>query len=235
MKKYSEQLIHIGINFLTLPGVIISAQNSLKFQQEIISSGLEFTKVEIAPDNNRISIIRESPSPLHILVSVQQPPVAQLTIIAPHPKTTIDLFVDEVEAVIRAYEATWPAESRKVVHSDGAIRELLEASGEYTHAFQELWEMRLKQSAESLKIFGKPIRGGGLRFVLNPLPTDADPVQIEVKIESYLQNTKMIFVETIFNWFTQTPINPKERIVSMDAYIKEHVHKFILGETNDTK
>jgi hypothetical protein len=235
MKKYSEQLIHLGINFLTLPGVTISNQSSLKFQQEINSNGLEFAKVDKAPDNSRLAIIRESPSPLQILVSVQQPPVAQLTIIAPNPKTTKDLFIDEVEAVISAYEGTWPAKSRQVVHSDGAIRELLEASGEYAHAFQELWEMRLKQPAESLKIFGKPIRGGGLRFVLDPLPAETDPVQIEIKIESYLLDTKKIFVETIFNWFAQTPLNPRDRINSMDAYVKDCVHRFILGETDVTK
>ena len=233
MKKYSEQLIHIGISFLTLPGVTITNQSFLKFQQEIILNGLEFSRADKAPDNDRINIIRESPSPLHILVSVQQQPIAQLTIIAPHPKTTKDLFIEEVEAAISAYESTWPADKRQVVHSDGAIRELLEASGEFDHAFQELWEERLKQSAESLKIFGKPIRGGGLRFVLNPLAGDMDPVQIEVKIESYLQDTKKIFVETLFNWFAQTPINPKERIKSMDAYVKDHVHKFILGETDN--
>ena len=235
MKKYSEQLIHIGINFLTLPGVTISNQSCLQFQQQINLCGLEFSKVEKNPDNTQIAIVRESPSPLRIFVSVQQPPVAQLTIIAPYPKTTIELFIYEVEAVLSAYEATWPAESRKMVHSDGAIRELLEASGEFTHAFQELWERRLNQSADSLKIFGKPIRGGGLRFVLDPLQTDTDPVQIEVKIESYLQDTKKIFVETIFNWFAETGIDPNERINSMDKFVKDHVYKFILGETNDSK
>lgn len=235
MKKHSEQLIHIGINFLTLPGVTISNESCLQFQKEINLSGLDFSKVEKNPDNTKIAIIRESPSPLHILVSVQQPPVAQLRIIAPFPKTSKDLFIYEVEAVVRAYEATWPADSRKVVHSDGAIRELLEASGEFTHAFQELWERRLNQSAESLKIFGKPIRGGGLRFVLDPLQTDSDPVQIEVKIESFLQDTKKIFVETIFNWFAETGINPNERINSMDQFVKDHVYEFILGESNDVK
>ena len=148
MKKNSEKLIHIAIGFMTLPGVIISAQSSLKFQQEINSNGLEFSKVDKPLDNSKIAIIRESPSPLQIIVSVQQPPIAQLAIIAPQPKTTIDLFIDEVEAVISAYEATWPADTRQVVHSNGAIQELLEASGEYAHAFQELWETRLKQSTE---------------------------------------------------------------------------------------
>lgn len=234
MKKFSEQLIHIGIGFRTLPGVVISNQNLLKFQQEINSNGLEFTKVDKAPDNSKIAIIRELPSPLQIMVVVQEPPIAQLIIIAPLPKTTKDLFIDEVEAVIKAYENTWPADHRVVVHSDGAIRELLEASGEYDHAFQEIWEKRLNQPAESLKIFGKPIQGGGLRFVLTPIPGETDPVQIEVKIESYLQDTKKIFVETLFNWFAQTPLKPRERIISMDAYVKDHVHKFILGEANES-
>ena len=30
----------------------------------------------------------------------------------------------------------------------------LEASSEFPHAFQELWESRLKQSADSLKVLG---------------------------------------------------------------------------------
>ncbi len=235
MKKFSEQLFHLGISFWTLPGITISNQSSLKFQQELNSSGLEFTKVDKAPDNKLIVIIRETPSPLEIIVSTQQPPAAQLTIRAPNPKTTKDLFIDEVDAVIRAYEATWPANVRQVVHSDGALRELIEASGNVAHAFQELWEMRLKQPIDSLKVFGKPVRGGGLRFVLDPLPNDTDPVQIEVKIESYLQDTKKIFVETIFNWFAQTPIDPRARINSMDEFVKDRVHKFISGETDDAK
>jgi hypothetical protein len=235
MKKFSEQLFHLGISFLTLPGITISNQTSLKFQQELNSSGLEFTKVDKSPDNKMIAILRETPSPLHIIVSMQQPPAAQLTVLAPKPKTTKDLFIDEVEAVTSAYQSTWPVNVRQVVHSDGALRELIEASGGVAHAFQELWEMRLKQSGDSLKIFGKPVRGGGLRFVLDPLPNETDPVQIEVKIESYLQDTRKIFVETIFNWFAQTPINPRDRINSMDEFVKNRVHKFLSGETEDVK
>lgn len=240
MKKYSEQLFHLGISFLSLPGIVINNQTSLKFQQELNAHGLDFTKVDKDLDHqgatNALSVVREAPSPLHILVSMQQAPAAQLLVVAPNPKTTKDLYIDEVEAAIQAYEATWPAQTRLFVHSDGAIRELLEASGDVDHAFQELWERRLKQPNESLKIFGKPIRGGGLRFVLDPVPTDTDPVQIEIKIESYLQDTKKIFVETLFNWLAQTnTVDPRERINSMDTYLKDRVHKFILGEIEDAK
>jgi hypothetical protein len=235
MKRFSEQLIHIGISFLTLPGISITNLTSLKFQQALNENGLDFNKFEKSPDNKVISIFRESPSPLQIIVDTRQTPPAQLTIIAPNPKTTKELFCDEVDAVISAYDKTWPAEKRQVIHTDGVVRELLEASGDVIHAFQELWELRLKQPIDSLKIFGQPVRGGGLRFVLDPIPNNPDPVQIEVKIESYLQDTKKIFVETIFNWFSQGTIDPRKRITYMDDYLKERVYKFILGETEDVQ
>ena len=230
MKTTSMQLIHAGINFFTIPGVTLSNQSYLKFQQEINISGLEFSKFEKAPDNSGFKLTRESPSPLEIIVANQQPAISQLTIIAPYLNTPLELFINEVEAVVNAYAATWPAETRQTVRTDGTLRELLEASSEYHHAFQELWESRLKQSTESLKVFGKPIRGGGLRFVLDPIKADDDPVQIEVKIESYLQDTRKIFVETIFNWIKQSEIKPKERIHSMEEFVKNRVHPFIFGE-----
>jgi hypothetical protein len=47
MKKFSRQLWHVGINFLLIPGVTISPQSSLTFQDEIRKAGLEFSTLNI--------------------------------------------------------------------------------------------------------------------------------------------------------------------------------------------
>jgi hypothetical protein len=143
----------------------------------------------------------------------------------------MDLFIKEAEAAIEAYESVWPSPNRQIVHADATIRQLYETTSQ--HAFQELWENRLGQSAQTLSVFGRPIRGGGLRFVMDPVAEDL-PVQIEVKIESFLRDTTKIFVETQFTWpipsAPQSPFNLRERIEKMDSYIETHVQSFISGE-----
>jgi len=107
---------------------------------------------------------------------------------------------------------------------------LYETTGQ--HAFQELWESRLGQSSQALSIFDRPVLGGGLRFVLNPVDEEL-PHQIEIKIESLLSDSTKIFVETQFTWPIPTAagisFQIKEQIESMKAYIDSHVEPFIIG------
>ncbi len=232
MKTQSRVIIHAGVNFLSIPIPPIGPQTLLAFQQAVLAQGLEFSRVE-APKNT-ISLLRDTPYPLQITVSAIEPQVGQLLVVAPQPKGSLvlDLFIKEAEAAVQAYETVWPAQNRQIVRADAAIRELYETTSE--HAFQELWEKRLGQPPQALSAFGRPIRGGGLRFVMDPVPNDAPPVQIEVKIESFLQDTTKIFVETQFTWpipsAPQSPFNVRERIQSMNSYIEEHILSFISGE-----
>jgi hypothetical protein len=230
MKKFSRQLWHIGINFWMIPTVSISPQSSLTFQNEICKAGLEYSILNLK--NDQIVIVREEPSPLSIIVGVaQQPPICSLAIMASTPKTGLEMFCQEADAAVKAFQATWNFPAWQIIKCDATIRELHETESE--HAFKELWENRLGQSGTSLSIFGKPIRGGGLRFVLDPLPNEDNPIQIEVKIESFLSDVKKIYVETIFNWpnaSTPSPeINVIDRLNNMNRYIEERVQVFIQG------
>jgi hypothetical protein len=235
MKKLSRQLIDIRISFLLLPGIPISSQSTLTFQDEIRKAGLEFTNVTI--QQNGIIIDRIEPSPLKIIVSMAQPPVCQLCIIASMPKTGIEGFYKDAEAAIIAFQTTWSSPTWQIVKCDAGIRELHETESE--HAFKELWEERLGQSAKSLSVFKKPIRGGGLRFVLDPVQTDADPIQIDVKIESFLSDVKKIFVETSFSWIKANAPNPlinvTDRLIEMNKYIEECVLGFIKGGNDESR
>lgn len=232
MKTQSRVIIHAGINFISAPAPLVGQQTILSFQQAVMAHGLEYNRVET--QKNTISLIRDNPSPLQITVTSHEAQMGQLLIIAPQPKTSLDLFIQEAEAAIGAYEAVWQAPKRQVVHSDATIRQLYETTSK--HAFQELWENRLGQPAQSLGVFGRPIRGGGLRFVMDPVNEDL-PAQIEVKVESFLSDTTKIFVETQFTWpipaAPGTSFNVRERIEKMNSYIQAHVQPFVSGEKND--
>ncbi|MFZ0534895.1 MAG: hypothetical protein WAM09_17130 [Anaerolineales bacterium] len=235
MKKFSRQLVDIRIKYLLIPGVSISSQSSITFQDEIRKAGLEFSRFNLL--KNAIIVNRDEPSPLQIEVAMgqpSQPPFCQLAIISERPNTGVEGFYRDAEAAVIAYQATWSSPAWQIIKCDAGMRELHETESE--HAFKELWENRLGQSAKSLSIFGKLVRGGGLRFVLDPLPTEKDPVIIDIKIESYLQDVKKIFVETMFSWVKPNPpspiINVTDRIISMNKYVEECITGFIVGGTN---
>jgi hypothetical protein len=230
MRPHSRHIIHLGINFITVPVPVITSQSSLMFQQAVISEGLDFVRAE--NPGNQIRLTREAPSPLQITVGVLGPQIGQVLIVAPHPKASLGLFIQEVEAALGAFQTVWPAQSRQIIKSDGTIRELHEVAGK--HAFQELWEERLGQSSQALAAFGRPVRGGGLRFVMDPLPDEDEPVQIEIKIESFLSDTTKMFVETQFTWPKATaagaPFAAREKLSLMNSYIENQVYRFISGE-----
>lgn len=228
MKTQSRVIVHAGINFISIPVPLIIPQTLLAFQQAVMAHGLEYNRVD-APKNS-ISLLRDVPYPLQITVSAQEAQVGQLLILTPQPKGSLDLFIKEAEAAIQAYESVWTVPNRQIIHADATIRQLYETTSQ--HAFQELWESRLGQSSQALSAFGRPVRGGGLRFVMDPVTEDL-PAQIEVKIESFLLDTTKIFVETQFTWPVPTPqslFNVRERVEKMNSYIESNVQPFISGE-----
>jgi len=231
MRKDSRQIIHMGINFIVAPPPVIDARMHVTFQNSLISSGIEFTNT--AHVERQIEVVREEQHPLRVLVSRQsQAPVGQLLIVAPYPARPLELFAKEAEAVAKAYCDTWPTKPIQVISRDVTIRDLYQTTDE--HAFQELWEMRLRQRPEALAAFGRPVLGGGLRFVMPPVPNEPEPTEIEVKIESYLRNPRMMFVEVQFKWPQPTPpgeeFDPTKRLQEVNSYIENQVMSFIMGE-----
>ncbi len=232
MKSQSRVIIRAGINFITIPAPGINHLSHVAFQQAVIANGLEYNRLETP--KNGVILFRDAPSPLQISVNMLEPPMGQLLIVASQSKGSLVLetFTQEVEAAIQSYETVWPAQNRQVVRADADIQELYETTS--PHAFQELWEKRLGQPSQSLAAFGRPIRGGGLRFVLEPIQ-EPMPVQIEIKIESFLRDTTKIFVETQFVW--PVPTNPgvsldaRQRLTSMNDYIEKQINAFLSGES----
>lgn len=233
MNPESRQIIHMGINFVVSPPPAIDRQIVLSFLQYLNTHGIDFDRFEI-DDDREVAVICETPARLEIkVVTAGAPAVGQLLVVSPQPSGVLEMFVRQVEATIQAFDSTWPAKRRQLISCDATIRDLYETSEE--HAFMELWESRLGQSSETLAILDGPVLGGGLRFVIPP-QDDTGPLR-EIKIESFLRNTKKIFVETQFKWTQPTspgePLEARNRLEQIDAYIKEKVVAFILGRAED--
>lgn len=235
MRPDSRQIIHMGINYVILPIPIIDQEHFLKFQDSLISKGIDFTHA--ACEKNEIRAWRNPPLPLQISAIAQTArpqPLGQILIVAPTPNRPLDNFASETEAVLEAFDQTWVPQNRQIISCDVTIRCLYQSTSE--HAFKELWEDRLLQSSASLASLERNVLGGGLRFVMPPQPRDPQPTQVEVKIESYLRDTKKIFVETQFAWPQPKPpgsdFDPRIRLDQANNYILNQVHAF-MEESHD--
>ncbi len=235
MITHSRQTIHMGINFVVFPSPRINMQSNLRFQQFLSENGIECPTVKFKEKERKISIARESPTPLNIQVGIttSSPSFGQLLIFAPQSGSSLEMFSKEAEMIVEAFNSTWPTTKRQIITCDVTFRDLYETSSE--HAFLELWETHLDQSAEALKVLGRPVLGGGLRFVMPPQPDDDEPVMTELKIESFLKNTKKIFIETQFKWpqptAAEVPLDPHSRLKQVDDYIENKVVAFMGGES----
>jgi hypothetical protein len=227
MRPESRKIIHIGINFVFTPPPVIDHSKSLDFQKNLIACGIEFSGANL--DKQKIDIICKDPEPLQITVNVAAPQVGQLVLIANQPGHSLEYFNKKAEAVVKAFHQTWP-EPKSVITRDATIRNLFET--ESPHSFQELWEKRLGQPANFLQHFGRPVLGGGLRLVMAELPTEPDPLRIEIKYESFLMDLKKFFIETQFVWpkpgIPNVSFDPENRLNQLDEFIKNNVVSFIM-------
>ena len=230
----SQTTIHKGIAFIFTPFTGVDKRTSLKFQAQLIERGLDFSRTQDA--ENVLAVTREKPTALEINVKLLQTPVGaplgQVLMLGPHDAHDGQMFEREVEAVIEAFNDVWFDSNRQLLRCEVTVRDLFES--EMDHAFQELWVHRLSQREDALAALGRPVLGGGLRLVMPPIPGDLSSCQIEVKIESFLQDTKKIFVETQFVWPNPIsgPMDPSIRLKAVDDYVSDSVIPFIVGENH---
>jgi hypothetical protein len=222
----------MGINYVLMPPLQAGREAGHHFYGSLLSAGIDFTS--FAPQQNRIKIERKPSFPLEILVvgrASAAKPFGQLLVIAPEPNRPLENFASEVQAILDAFQETWPAQNRQIISCDVSLRCLYPSTSR--HAFAEIWEERLGQSPGPLQKLGRQVLGGGLRFVLSPQPGDPEPTRVEVKIESYLQDTKMVFVETQFIWPEPRPpgsaFDPVGKLQRADQYLLNEVQAFMTG------
>lgn len=232
MRRESKVPFYFGVGFTFAPIPELSPTNVLAFQQKLADPrrGIVFQAAQ--HQSNLVALQRVTP-PLAVQLMVVAPSttgVAQLSAISAPPQARIEDFLGDVESIIEAFAEVWPA-PLQVIRRDCTLRYLYDTDG--PHAFRYLWEQRLKQPEGSIRALGRPILGGGLRFVMPPRTEVPDDAMMEVKIESLLQNPRQLFVETQAIWGSPlsvgTRLDPRSLLDTVAEFAEGPVTEFILA------
>lgn len=201
MQLDTRETIHTGLQYVVNPLPAVNADLRLKMQQALDSVGLTYDRVNL--DQRQLVIGRNAP-PLEIRVGwAQRPPLGQLVVIRPSAGHALETFIEETEQAIAAFLETSSAPNQQIVSRIATLRDLYQTGG--LHGFQDIWEGVLAQQQQSLEGLGRPVQGGGLRFVMPPVGGEEDPMQIDLRVESWLREHTRIFVEGRFQWRTPLP------------------------------
>jgi hypothetical protein len=225
----TKQGFHFGTNFLFAPAPGYEPGALLQFQQTLgQSSTVVFDQTQRTPTG--MVFVRQGP-PLHVTVGLVGPGIGQLLIAAPQPNRPLMSFIEDAEIVVSAYRRVWPGPIQ-VVRRDCTLRYLYAVRE--GHAMQFLWERRLHQTEDALSALGRPVLGGGLRLVMPPRHDVADDAGVEVKIESFLSDSRQLFLDCQFIW--ETPAapgaepDPRPLIEAVDTFIDGPLTQFAAGE-----
>ena len=231
MRSDTKQGFHFGTNFLFAPAVGYEPAALLQFHQALAQTSIVFDQTQRTPTG--MAFVRQGP-PLHVTVGLVGPGIGQLLIAAPQPARPLISFIEDAEMIVHAYRGVWPGPIQ-VVRRDCTLRYLYAVRE--GHAMQFLWERRLHQSEDTLSALGRPVLGGGLRLVMPPRPQIPDDAGVEVKIESFLSDSRQLLLESQFIW--ETPAapgaepDPRPLIEAVDAFIDGPLTLFTGGRVGD--
>ena len=230
LNRESRQSIFFNVHYIIAGAWIPDKRKFLDFQSALLERQLEFSESRLGSRN--FVLVRKEQSPLQVKVASLGPQVSNISVQSERPAHTLDLFCMEADAVCYAYRQTWLNEPCQILRCDANIRHLYSCTN---HAFKYLWEERLGQKPQDFHYLGKrPVLGGGLRLVMPPTPEDTEPVQIEIKIESFFQESKKMFIETLFVWPqprllpSDKKFDPRFRLKRVEKYAISEICDFLL-------
>lgn len=223
------QTIYAGVNYVFAPAPALSSNEAfLQFQSALARHGLSFDRA--GRGEAEWSLNRFKP-PLNVLAKVPEPrgPIGQVMVTSEWIEQGLDALSDETSTVYDAVFEVWPG-PKQVVARDATIRQLYDAGG--IPAFTYLWEHRLGQQGGQLAFLSRPVSGGGIRLFLPPEPTASDPIQGEVKIESFLRDPRKLFVEVTLAWPKPEPptdrFEPRRILSEVESFANSDVREFLM-------
>lgn len=228
--RESQQSIYFGVGYVIASRWPSDAMKRLDFQRALAERQLDFPQTSGGAQD--FTLVRTEQSPLQVKVASLGPRVSSISINSERPVYSLELFGKEAEAVCDAYRRTWLKEQCQILQCNATVRHLYSCED---HAFKYLWEDRLGQNPEDFGYLGRrPVLGGGLRLFMPPLKKDEEPVQIEIKIESFLREPKKILIETLFVWpqprllLPDVKFDPEFRLIRAENYAVGEVCDFLL-------
>jgi hypothetical protein len=231
INRETRQSIHFSVGYIVAIEWPFDAIKRLDFQRALAENQLDFPQTAVGPHD--FSLVRAEPSPLQVKVASLGPGVSRISVSSEGLAPILDLFTKEAEIICNTYKRIFLHQQDvcQVIQSNAKIRHLYSSP---EHAFQYLWEERLGQSPQDFHYLGKrPVLGGGLRLFMPPIP-EPEPVQIEVKIESFLRESQKMFIETFFVWPKpclwprDKRLDPEMRLTKVEKYAINEVWNFLI-------
>lgn len=224
----SRQSIYFNVSYIIANEWPSNPMERLDFQKLLAQNQLDFPQSRAGLRD--FMLIRTEPSHLLVKIASLGPRVSNLSISSEKPAHILDFFAREADTVCICFHEIWLNKPTQILQCGVTIRHLYSCD---EHAFKYLWEDRLGQDPQDFSYLGKrPVLGGGLRLIMPPIK-EPDPVQIEIKIESFLQELKKIFIETVFVWPQPRllPQNEKfdtaNRLTKVEKYATSRVWEFL--------
>lgn len=236
IQKNSKTSSFFGIQYLLAGNWRPDRQNTVEFEKALIDNGLDFSQTQLS--DKSFVLTRSESSPLQIKLESSGPQVMSIHVTAQNPAYDLAMFCRDIEAVTTSFQSTWPAEHYQLLSTTGRIHHLYSSQ---THAFKYLWENRLGQRPSDFQALGnRPVAGGGLRLLIPPHSVDgAEPVSIELRVESFLRETNKLFIETVFTWPRPKIVNnddrfaPQSVMMQIERFAAEDVWNFITCSCDD--
>lgn len=228
----------MGVNYVVAPPPATDPARFIKLQQRLAEEHVEISQANKA--GNQFALIRTAAPALQLQIGQLKPnaPGHLLIISAVEPRSgsvtagvTPEIFSDEADRIAEVFREIWP-ETQQIITADAALRVLYDCGGQ--HAFKYLWENRLKQSEQSLKMFGRPLQGGGLRLVFPP--TEGSRATVEVKIESLLADPSKVWMEALMGWQYPQPISdliPSAATAELENVLAQLVEFMVANEVGN--
>jgi hypothetical protein len=227
--RETRQSIFFGISYVLASQWSADTIKRLDFQRALARQQLDFPQTSVGP--HEFALVRTEPSVLQVKVASSGPQISTISISSKCPTHGLEMFIKEAQATCEAYRQTWLALQCQSLQCSARIHHLYSCQD---HAFKYIWEQRLGQRPEDFRHLGKrPVLGGGLRLFMPPIKEEKEPVQIEVKIESFLREPQKMFVETVFAWLKprllteDTNFDTGLRLKTVEKYASEEVCNFI--------
>lgn len=226
MLIHTRRTVHYGVGCVFMPQPVLDQAHALDFQRALGKHGLVFNQTQMVQGG--LMLARPAPG-LEVRLTHMGPATA-LAVLAPEPSGTLDEFLDEADVVYQGYSATWSGQPLQVMQREATIRQLYDVAND--HAFQFLWETRLRCQQKELEVFGRPVLGGGIRLMIPPSSPQADEPQADIRIESLFADPKKLFIEMTMKWGVpqvQEVLDPRPMMVEADRFLANEVVAFITG------
>ncbi|HEX2094689.1 MAG TPA: hypothetical protein VHG28_19950 [Longimicrobiaceae bacterium] len=237
MIEDARQTVQLNLGFLVAPALELDEARLDALRSRLGEEQIHLDHAERGEGS--VLLARRQPSTLQLQVvtgnlagpggeplAVSQ--LLLLTAIGPDaPVATSGDFADAAHEITDVARDVWP-EMEQVLGWNAGVRVLFPSSTE--HSFQYLWERRLGQPLDALAAFGRPILGGGLRLVFPPGEEPSEQFQAEVRMETFLEDVRHLYVEVDLASGAPSPIsamNPTALVQTLEEFLQNRVVAFL--------